>query len=322
MSVKFENIKNCFLGLATGDALGVPVEFRDRSFFKDQPVKEMLGYGTWNQPPGTWSDDSSLAFCLAESLVNGYNLEDIGRKFVAWYSSGYWGAHHKLFDIGGTTRAALARIRDGADPKFAGEVDEDSNGNGSLMRIAPASIYFCNEPDTSLYERIKEVSSMTHGHFRSIFSCFIFSKYLIELFKGEEKFSALEKTIDSVNEFARQNDFNLAEVKRFDRILSGSIQEAKVDSVHSSGYVLHTLEAAFWCFLTTDTYSEAVLKAVNLGGDTDTTGCVTGALAGLYYGENSIPMMWLIRLAREKDIIKLAEDFTDSLKKRILHGKT
>jgi len=322
MPVKFENVKNCFLGLAVGDALGVPVEFRDRSFFKDHPVKEMLGYGTWNQPPGTWSDDSSLAFCLAESLVNGYHPEDIGKKFVEWYSNGYWGARHKLFDIGGTTRVSLARIREGEDPRFAGEIEEDSNGNGSLMRIAPASLYFYDEPDTNLYERIKEVSSMTHGHFRSVFGCFIFSKYLIELFNGSEKLQAFEKTMASVKNFAQENEFNQDEIKLFDRIFSGDILHAKVDSIHSSGYVLHTLEAALWCFLTTGSYSEAVLKAVNLGGDTDTTGCVTGALAGLYYGENSIPMMWLISLAREKDIIKLSEDFTESLKKRILRDKT
>lgn len=316
MNLKFENIKSCFLGLAIGDALGVPVEFRDRSYFKDHPVKDMLGYGTWNQPPGTWSDDSSLAFCLAESLISGYDLNDIGKKFVAWYSNGYWGAHHKLFDIGGTTRMAFARVRDGEDPRFAGEVDEDSNGNGSLMRIAPASIYFYNETDAILFERIKEVSSVTHGHFRSVFSCFVFSKYLIELFKGSDKFLALKKIGLSISRFANKNEFNPAEVKRFDRVLSGGIQHAKVDSIHSSGYVLHTLEAAFWCFLTTESYEEAVLKAVNLGGDTDTTGCVTGALAGMYYGESAIPLIWLVKLAREKDIIKLSDDFMKVVRNR------
>src|SRR5687767_9896210 len=107
MSYKFENIKSCFLGFAVGDALGVPVEFNNRELLQARPVKQMMGHGTWNQLPGTWSDDSSLAFCLAESLVNGYDPTDIGKKFVAWYTTGYWGAHHKLFDIGQTTRIAL-----------------------------------------------------------------------------------------------------------------------------------------------------------------------------------------------------------------------
>lgn len=322
MTFRFDNIKSCFLGLATGDALGVPVEFRDRSFLKDYPVKEMLGYGTWNQPPGTWSDDSSLTFCLAESLVNGYHPGDIAEKFVKWYSTGYWGAHHKLFDIGGTTRICLARIKSGEDPLFAGNMDEDSNGNGSLMRITPATIYFCNAPDAVLYERIREISAMTHAHFRSVFSCFIFSKYLIELFKGEEKLPAFQKTIDSVNVFAQQHEFNFKEIKLFDRILSGDLQHTPVELIQSSGYVIHTLEAALWCFLKTGSYSEAVLKAVNLGDDTDTTACVTGALAGMYYGESMIPATWRGVLAREKDIIKLAADFTDSMKEKILHGKT
>lgn len=320
--MKFENIKSCFLGLAIGDALGVPVEFRDRSYFGRQPVTGMLGYGTWNQPPGTWSDDSSLTFCLAESLVKGYDLNDIGKKFVAWYSSGYWGAHHKLFDVGGTTRIALARIRDGEDPKFAGEVEEDSNGNGSLMRIAPAPLYFCNELDEVLFERIKEISSLTHGHFRSVLSCFIFSKVMIELFKGEEKSRALQNAFDATKDFSHRNEFNVAELEKFDRVLSGKLQNLHADQVSSSGYVLHTLEAALWCFLNTDSYRDAVLKAVNLGGDTDTTGCVAGALAGLYYGEPSLPMEWTIALAREKDIIKLAEDFTESIKNKILDGKS
>ncbi|AYB30923.1 ADP-ribosylglycohydrolase family protein [Chryseolinea soli] len=320
--MKFENITSCFLGLAIGDALGVPVEFKGRSYFSNQPVRGMLGYGTWNQPPGTWSDDSSLTFCLAESLVAGYDLNDIGKKFVAWYSNGYWGAHHKLFDVGGTTRVALARIRDGEDPKFAGELDEDSNGNGSLMRIAPAPLYFCNETDEVLFERIKEISSVTHGHFRSVLSCFIFSKVMIELFKGEDKSSALQNAVEATKDFSHRSEFNVAELEKFDRVLSGKIQHVHANQISSSGYVLHTLEAALWCFLNTDSYRDAVLKAVNLGGDTDTTGCVAGALAGLYYGESSLPMEWTIALAREKDIIKLAGDFTESIKNKILDGKS
>ncbi|HEY5751207.1 MAG TPA: ADP-ribosylglycohydrolase family protein [Chryseolinea sp.] len=316
--MKFENIKSCFLGLAIGDALGVPVEFRSRSYFKAQPVTDMLGYGTWNQPPGTWSDDSSLTFCLAESLVQGYDLQDIGKKFVAWYSEGYWGAHHKLFDIGGATRASLSRIKDGEDARFSGELDEESNGNGSLMRMAPAPLYFCNEPDEVLFQRIQEISSITHGHFRSVLSCVIFSKVMIELLKGVEKSKALQNASAFIRDLSFKNKFNANEMKNFDRILSGRIQRVEVDQIHSSGYVLNTLEAALWCFLRTDSYRDAVLKAVNLGEDTDTTACVTGALAGLYYGEQSLPEAWRKRLAREQDIVKLSEDFTESVKNRVI----
>jgi ADP-ribosylglycohydrolase len=300
--------------LAVGDALGVPVEFMDRSALSQHPVTDMRGHGTWNQPPGTWSDDSSLSFCLAESLVNGYDPVDIGAKFVSWHSSGYWGAHDKLFDIGVTTRTALGRIANGTNPIEAGDTGEQSNGNGSLMRIAPASLYFSHETDDILYEQIKEVSSMTHGHFRSILSCFIFSKFLIALFRGEDKHAAYQNTISATNDLIKRNHFDEFELMPFQWVLSGKLNEMKADNISSSGYVIHTLEASLWCFLTTDSYSEAVLKAVNLGGDTDTTGCVTGALAGVYYGKDAIPESWLEVLARKEDIIKLSKTFAAALK--------
>jgi ADP-ribosyl-[dinitrogen reductase] hydrolase len=311
-----DKVQACFLGLAVGDALGVPVEFRDRSYFRDHPVKEMLGYGTWNQPPGTWSDDSSLAFCLADSLVSGYDLNDVARKFIAWNYEGYWGAHYKCFDIGGATRTAILALKKGESPLFSGGLDEDSNGNGSLMRIAPAAFYFSNLTDDELFQRVKEVSSITHAHFRSVFSCYIFCKFLIELALGQDKALSLRNVGKVTRNFSINKQFNPNEIKRFERILDGSIVDADESSIHGSGYVLHTLEAAIWCFVTTDNYREAVVKAVNLGDDTDTTACVTGALAGLYYGSQAIPAEWLDVLARKNDIEKLAEDFTESFNKR------
>lgn len=317
MPYKIENIESCFLGLAIGDALGVPVEFRSRSFLKDYSITTMTGYGAWNQPPGTWSDDSSLTFCLAESLVNGYDLNDIGEKFVKWFKQGYWGAHHKLFDIGGTTREALWRVANGLDPHYSGEFEEDSNGNGSLMRIIPASIYFHDLDNETLLERIREVSGITHAHFRSVLSCFIYSKFVIELFKGLEKKQAFTQAIQDINSFIKTKEFNPDETILFKRILENEIMSVEEDLIQTSGYVLHTLEASIWCFLNTQSYGEAVLKAVNLGEDTDTTACVTGGLAGLYYGNNALADEWRQKLAREKDIINLAADFTDCLKKRI-----
>lgn len=316
-----KNVKGCFLGLAVGDALGVPLEFRRREFLRDNPVRQMTGYGAWNQPPGTWSDDSSMTFCLAESLTMGYNLNDMASRFVRWYNEGYWGAHHKLFDIGGTTRLSLARVAAGEDPAFSGEYGEESNGNGSLMRIAPAALFFNNMPTHDFFKRISEISAVTHAHFRSIFSCFIFSLYVKELFTGHDKVVALKNAGAAARVYAAENGFNPEELKLFSRVLDGSIADASEESINSLGYVLHTLESSIWCFLTTDSFPDAVLKAVNLGGDTDTTGCVTGALAGLYYGEEAIPTEWLNVLARKNDIDKLTKDFTESLQKQILHGK-
>ena len=316
-----EKILGCFLGLAAGDALGVPVEFRPRQDMRVLPIEGMSGYGTWNQPPGTWSDDSSMTFCLAESLVNGYNLHDIAARFLRWYREGYWGAHHKVFDIGGTTRRALARLGQGKHPLSSGDKDEESNGNGSLMRIVPAALYFCRLPDLGFYLGIREVSGITHAHFRSVFSCYLFSELVREILSGRSKQEALIQASQRVRMFALENDFDAKEMSLFDRILSGRIAAAEESSIRSEGYVLWTLEASIWCFLNTDDYAQAVLKSVNLGGDTDTTACVTGALAGLYYGESGIPAHWRKALAREKDIVKLSEDFTQSLKKRILQGK-
>jgi ADP-ribosyl-[dinitrogen reductase] hydrolase len=309
-----DKVKGCFLGLAVGDALGVPVEFKSRSYLAENPVTGMQGYGVWNQPPGTWSDDSSLSFCLAESLVQGYNPMDIGAKFSDWFTQGYWGAHGKLFDIGNTTRVALNRIKMGLDPRFAGETGENSNGNGSLMRIAPAALYFSSETDEALFEKIKEISSMTHGHFRSIFACFIYSKILIELCQGNDKRAAHQNTISSIQDFVKRNQFDDLELRPFQWVLSDKWADMKAHQISSSGYVMHTLEASVWCLLTSESYSETVLKAVNLGSDTDTTGCVAGALAGVYYGTDSIPKAWLEVLARKEDIIKLSEDFAAALK--------
>ena len=318
--MRFENIVGCFIGLAVGDALGVPVEFSRRLSLKTRPVTGMRGYGTWHQPAGTWSDDSSLTFCLAESLIGGYDPNDIGKKFLDWYATGYWGAHHKLFDIGRATQEALERIKKKEDPRYSGNYDVDSNGNGSLMRIVPASLYFANEADDDFYDNLREISSITHAHFRSVLSCFIFSKLTAELLKGADRDSAYENVIRDVSMFADRHDFNKDELTLFEPLLNGKIASKKEESIRSSGYVLDTLTASIWCFLTTESFSSAVLKAVNLGDDTDTTGCVTGALAGLYYGENNIPTEWKNALARRDDIVTLANTFMEVSKKRFGHA--
>lgn len=306
------------MGLAIGDALGVPVEFQTRTSLKANPITTMCGYGTWNQPTGTWSDDSSLTFCLAESLTKGYDVNDIGKSFVRWMTEGYWGAHHSVFDIGGTTRFSLQRIIDGGSPLYSGSFEEESNGNGSLMRIIPASIFFSKRDDRFLMERMREVSGITHMHFRSVFSCFIYSKLVSAILIGLEKMEAYHLAIKQIADFIRSENFNSSEVNLFNRILDGNLMELRESNVHSDGYVINTLEAGIWCFLTEDSYKDAVLKAVNLGGDTDTTGCVAGALAGLYYGVNEIPEAWKPVIARKEDIITLAKNFQNCMDTMIL----
>jgi ADP-ribosylglycohydrolase len=300
-------IKGALFGLAVGDALGVPVEFKTRDYLKTNPIKGMTGYGSWQQPAGTWSDDSSLAFCLAESLTNGYDLNDMANNFVKWLQEGYWGAHHKVFDVGGATRYALARIIKGTSPQLSGGMMDNDNGNGSLMRILPLLFHIKDLPIEERYTKVKEVSSITHAHFRSVFSCFIYIEFALQLLNGVDKFVAYKNMQKLVTVFAENNDFNPNEIRLFARLLGDNIKETKEADIHSTGYVLHTLEASIWCILNTDDYATAVLKAVNIGGDTDTTGCVTGGLAGLLYGYEDIYQVWVTELAREKDIENLCE---------------
>lgn len=308
-------VKAALFGLAIGDALGVPVEFRSRELLKNRPVKGMTGYGTWNQPPGTWSDDSSLAFCLAESLINGYDIDDIAKKFVKWSDSGYWGAHHRVFDIGMATSRSLSRVSKGVKPAIAGGFEEDDNGNGSLMRILPLVFYTYQLSTTERFEHVQDVSSITHAHFRSFFACFIYTELALKLMEGATCMQAYKETCAEVNIYAANKNFSKNELKLFERILNGELYKLPESRINSGGYVIHTIEAALWCLLNTTSYQEATLKAVNLGGDTDTTACVTGGLAGLYYGFNDIPADWVMQLARKDDIEQLAKQLSESFEK-------
>lgn len=301
-------IKSGIFGVCTGDALGVPVEFKDREYLKQFPVTEMQEFGSHNQPKGTWSDDSSLTLCLAEALTKGYNLEKIGESFVKWVRYGHWTAHGRLFDIGGTTREAIARLIKGESARFSGNIFEEDNGNGSLMRILPLAFYLENEDDTQrLYKTVREVSTITHGHFRSVFACFIYVIFAIQLIKRKNKTEAYEYMQKMVLEYAELQGFNPSETELFQRILKNDISGYSEDEIRGSGYVLHSLEASLWCFFNSESYSEAVLKAVNLGEDTDTTGAITGGLAGIYYGFENIPQEWVDELVRRNDIEKLCE---------------
>jgi ADP-ribosyl-[dinitrogen reductase] hydrolase len=299
--------KAVLFGLAVGDALGVPVEFKPREYLNSAPVRGITGYGSWNQPPGTWSDDSSLAFCLAESLTKGYNLDDIAQNFINWLQNGFWGAHYKVFDVGGATRHAISRLIKGTSPQLSGGIMEDDNGNGSLMRILPLLFYIKDLPIEERYVKVKEVSSITHGHFRSVFACLIYMELALELLNGCDVNKAYANMRKTVWEFTKTKEFNENELNLFSSILKDDLKNLKEPTIHSGGYVLHTLEASIWCLLNTDNYADAVLKAVNLGGDTDTTGCVTGGLAGLLYGFEDIPTVWIEAIARKNDIESLCE---------------
>lgn len=302
-----DEIKSVLFGVAVGDALGVPVEFMSRETIRRNPVADMIGFGTYNLPAGTWSDDSSLTFCLAEALIGGFQLDAIGQNFVGWCNDNYWTPHGKVFDIGNGTRYAISRIANGEKPEFSGAVDESNNGNGSLMRILPLLFYMIDKPIHERFEIVKKVSSITHGHIRSIIACFYYLEFAKLIFEGNDKFETYTSLQTALPEFLSSLGIVQMEIDLFGRILKGDIHQLSDQEIQSSGYVVHTLEASIWCLLTTTNYQEAVLQAVNLGNDTDTTASVTGGLAGLLYGIQSIPEHWLTQLARKEDIENLAE---------------
>ena len=313
MTFNKNHIKSALFGVAVGDALGVPVEFNSRETIRKQPVTDMMGYGTYNLPPGTWSDDSSLAFCLAEALTREFDLDLIGQHFVQWYRENYWTPYGYVFDIGIATRLAITRLIQGENPALAGGFGEGDNGNGSLMRILPLLFYTIDKPIDERFDITKKVSSITHGHIRSVMACFYYLEFAKQLVEGNDKMTIYKNLQRELSDFFLYKLIAPMEITLFNRLLKQDIQTLPEDEIQSSGYVLHTLEASIWCLLTTDNYSEAVLKAVNLGSDTDTTGAVTGGLAGLLYGVDNIPKQWVELLARKEDIDDLIERVAGNL---------
>lgn len=307
------NIKSALFGVAIGDALGVPVEFESREAISENPVLDMTGFGTYNLPPGTFSDDSSLTFCLAEALTEDFDLDIIARNFVKWYYENYWTARGDVFDIGIATKQAIDKLARGVQAEHAGGIDVSSNGNGSLMRILPLVFYTIDKAIAERFEITKQISSITHGHIRSVISCFYYLEFARHIIRGTDKFEIYKKLQIEIFQFLNNISTNADEIMLFNRLLENNIYELESNDISSSGYVLHTLEASIWCLLTTNNYHEAVLKAVNLGDDTDTTAAVSGGLAGLLYGFETIPKTWLNQLARKDDIEDLAERFADKI---------
>lgn len=306
-------IKSALFGVAVGDALGVPVEFTRREVLKQNPVTDMRGFGTYHLPPGTWSDDSSLTFCLAESLCTGFDIDHIGDIFVKWYYKDYWTATGHVFDIGVGTRQALYRIKNGTKAIQAGGTGEDSNGNGSLMRILPLIFYSKDKPISERFELTKQVSSVTHGHIRSVMACFYYLEFAKQLMEGKDKFEIYNDQQKSMPQFFMEVGLDQTEIAYFDRIFNKDLSKLDEDDIRSGGYVIDTLEASLWCLLTTNDYPNAVLKAVNLGRDTDTTAAVTGGLAGLCYGFEAIPSKWVSMLANKDKIERLVVRFTKGI---------
>ncbi|MFG6384078.1 MAG: ADP-ribosylglycohydrolase family protein [Lachnospiraceae bacterium] len=300
------------IGLAIGDALGVPVEFKTRMEIAKNPVVAMRAYGTHNQPMGTWSDDTSLTLALLDSLASKGKIDykDIMDRFSDWLLYSEYTANGDVFDVGNSTRAAIINYGQGRNPLECGGTSKYENGNGSLMRILPIAYYLSKNGNGTLESQMQivhNISSLTHRHPISLIGCGIYINVAMKLLlDGKPLYQSVEQGIKEAYEYYKIKMSKY--INAYHRLENLELFLCLSDSdIQSSGYVVDTLEAALWCLLKTDSYKTCVLKAVNLGDDADTVGAVAGGLAGIYYGIDNIPRDWIEVIAKREYIKKLSE---------------
>ncbi|MBN2044290.1 MAG: ADP-ribosylglycohydrolase family protein [Anaerolineales bacterium] len=286
----------CLLGLACGDAAGTTVEFKDPGTFP--PVTDMVGGGPFGLPPGAWTDDTSMALCLAESLVEsgGFDPRDQMERYIRWYREGRFSSTGRCFDIGSTTRGALENFLKTGEP-YSGSDHPRSAGNGSIMRLAPVPMCFAGDM-YAVAHYSGESSRTTHGAAEAVDACKLFGVIIALALAGKPKESILFETSAWLNTAALS--------PRIAAIAQGEYKHKSIKEIRGSGYVVDSLEAALWSFWHTASFEQAVLTAVNLGRDADTTAAVVGQVAGAFYGIRNIPPGWLQKLVMRQEIESLA----------------
>ncbi len=301
MTVDRNRAIGCLVGLAVGDAVGTTLEFKRRGSFK--PITDMIGGGPFDLEPGQWTDDTSMALCLAESLIEKRDFDPIDQlqRYVRWHTEGHLSSTGTCFDIGGTIYGALQDFRDTGQP-YCGATEEETAGNGSLMRLAPIPLFYLTDPEKAIHNS-GESSRTTHQAPQAIDACRYFGGLLVSAVNGATKDELLEPRHASIEGYWTNNDLD----PRVAAVADGSYKNKAEDELDNSGYVVATLESALWAFHTTDNYRDAVLAAVNLGGDADTIGTVCGQIAGAHYGLDAIPSDWVEKLALRDQIIQFAE---------------
>ena len=307
---QIERYRGCLLGLAAGDALGTTVEFRNPGSFR--PVEDIVGGGPFDLRAGEWTDDTSMALCLAESLVEKRRFDpaDHLRRYVRWYREGHMSATGECFDIGGATRAALERFEKTGEP-YSGSRDPESAGNGSLMRLAPVPLFYARGPlgfseggrAAEAVERCGESSRTTHGAENCVDACRYLGGLIIGAVNGASKEDLLSEGYCPVAGYFEQRPLS----REVAAVAAGSFKDKEPPEIRGRGYVVASLEAALWAFHRSNSFEEGALLAVNLGEDADTTGAVYGQLAGAFYGERGIPEPWRRKLAHRLLIERLAE---------------
>jgi ADP-ribosylglycohydrolase len=296
-----DRYRGALLGLAAGDALGTTLEFKLPGSFT--PIDDIVGGGPFNLPPGAWTDDTSMALCLADSLTTkkGFDPLDQMQRYVRWYRQGYLSSTGRCFDIGNTTRAALERFEHTRDP-YSGPTDPQMAGNGSLMRLAPVPLYCARQPRIAI-ERAAESSRTTHGAPAAIDCCRYMAALIVGALRGASKDQLLASRYEPEPDVWR----NVPLLPRTTEIAAGSYKQRNPPEIRGTGFVVQSLEAALWAFYQTDNFRDGALRAVNLGEDADTTGAIYGQLAGAFYGEQAIPETWRARLVMRELITSLAD---------------
>lgn len=300
-------------GSVIGDALGVPVEFMHREALRKNPVVGMMSGGIHEQTIGTWSDDTSMTLCTMESLIdNGIDYDAQMARFSDWLRYGTNTAHNEVFDVGGATRQSIFRFVRGMTALECGELAEYTCGNGSLMRIFPTVMYiigqYGNIPiNDNAINIIHNTSKCTHQHARCLMACGIFYSVVVALLNGVNLQNSIMSGIVEGLEYYKSKPEFVDEYENFKFLLN--LEKWTEDDVRSSGYVIDTLQASLWCLYRSSTYSQCVLSAVNLGEDTDTTGAVAGAIAGLWYKEEQIPIDWIAKTVKYDSIYQLSQRF-------------
>jgi ADP-ribosyl-[dinitrogen reductase] hydrolase len=288
--------RGALVGLAVGDALGAAVEFQPRGSFA--PVTGFRGGGPHGLEPGEWTDDTSLALALADSIVHaGWDLNDQAERYLAWWTEGRYSVNGHCFDIGGTTSRALARFQRLRDARASGERAAEASGNGSIMRLAPVAIRHASafpERLTELAERAAESSLTTHASEQCLSACRYLALVLCGLMHGLPRSEVLAPDWPALAKLHEQFPPHPAVAA----VAAGSFRAKSADEIQGAGHVVKSLEAALWAFHQAADYRDAVLRAVNLGDDADTTGAVCGQLAGACWGESGIPTEWRVSLAR------------------------
>ena len=298
---KIDRYRGALLGLACGDALGTTLEFKPPGTFK--PVVNIVGGGPFRLKPGEWTDDTSMALCLAESLIEckGFDPKDQMERYLRWYREGHLSSNGFCFDIGNTTHSALMRFESTGDP-YSGSIDKYSAGNGSIMRLAPVPLFFAGDPEKAI-ELSGWSSLTTHGNVLCIDACRYLGGLIVGAVRGASKEELLSKMYCPVA--GLWNHRLLA--SEIAAIARGSFKKKNPPAIKGRGFVVASLEAALWAFYNSSSFEEGCLKAVNLGDDADTTGAVYGQLAGAFYGAEGIPEVWRSKIVMRRLIEGYAE---------------